>query len=583
MSDPVWYRSLYFRIAVGFVALLGALLVVQGSVFLWMTGRMTDFFPSRSPAQFASAIATDLATTLASTPDEDLAAYLNSHYASAYRPFAVALLDEAPRGDQPSQLPVMTPPRVIVSQRVSPPPNIVRSVSGRLFAETQLAGFSRGWPSDFGGPGRYGGDGFGRGGRDSRDGRGGRDDRDGRGGSRDGRDFRGGPGDFRGGSPGGSGRGDGGRGGFSRGGAGPTFEYAPVIVNATTVGMVAVPIEPPPLSVALRDLGPTLAIVALGLLVAGTAVGALVVVRPVHRRLHDLQQTARRLGDGETAARALETGRDEVTALARTFNEMAGQLEERTRALETADRTRRQLLADVSHELTTPLASIRGYVETLGMPDLRIDAAMRARYLQIVSEEAQRLDHIVGDLLDLAKLEGGGGALRMEQVSVAQLLERVQDRHEPAVRDRHITLLTDSSPDVPVIYGDSKRIEQAVQNLVANAVRHTPDGGQVAVRVSAVERGVSLVVDDSGPGIPAEHLPRIFDRFYKVDASRTGTVVPSGSGLGLSIVQAIVARHGGSVEASNVQGRGARFEIILPSPVTGGQSVDAHEVPDLPE
>jgi signal transduction histidine kinase len=561
MSDPIWYRSLYFRIAVGFVALLGALLVVQGSVFLWMTGRMTEFFPSRSPAQYASAIATDLATTLAATPDEDLAAYLNLHYASAYRSFAVALFDKAPPSTPEAPLPVMTPPRVIVSQRVPAPPNIGRAVSGRLFAETQLLGRPPGGrPPDFGGPGRYGGDGAGRGGWDGRGGRGGRDDREGR---PDGRDFRGGDGrgdgrDFRGG--------DGGRGGFGRGGPGPGFEFAPVIVNATIVGMVAVPIEPPPWSVALRDLGPTLAIVAFGLLIAGTAVGALAVVRPVHRRLHNLQETARRLGDGETGVRALETGRDEVTALAHTFNEMAAQLEERTQALASADRTRRQLLADVSHELTTPLASIRGYVETLGMSDLRIDETMRTRYLQIVSEEAQRLDHIVGDLLDLAKLEGGGGALRIEQVSVGQLLDRVQDRHEPVVRDRQITLLTEAAPDAQIIYGDSNRLEQAVQNLVANAVRHTPDGGQVTLRVSAARGAISLVVDDTGPGIPVEHLPHIFDRFYKVDASRTGTVVPSGSGLGLSIVQAIVARHGGSVVASNLSGRGARFEIILPLP-----------------
>jgi signal transduction histidine kinase len=201
---------------------------------------------------------------------------------------------------------------------------------------------------------------------------------------------------------------------------------------------------------------------------------------------------------------------------------------------------------------------------------VRIDEPMRARYLQIVSEEAQRLDHIVGDLLDLAKLEGGGGALRMEQVAVGQLLDRVQDRHGPAARDRQITLLTTSTPDASMIYGDSNRLEQAVQNLVANAIRHTPDGGQVTLTVSAVEQGVSLVVEDTGPGIPVEHLPRIFDRFYKVDASRTGTPVPSGSGLGLSIVQTIVARHGGTVVASNRAGRGARFEIILPPPPAHG-------------
>jgi signal transduction histidine kinase len=347
-------------------------------------------------------------------------------------------------------------------------------------------------------------------------------------------------------------------------GAGGGVEYASILVDGAFKGVAAVPIEPPPWFVTLRRLGPTLGVVAFGLLAIGTAIGAFVIVGPTRRRLVELQEAARALGAGQPGVRAPETGGDEVTALSRTFNEMASQLDSRTRALAQADRTRRQLLADVSHELMTPLSAIRGYVETLSMPDLRLDDATRGRYLSIVTEEAGRLEDIIGDLLDLARLEGGGVVFRTEDVALEQLLARVRDRHAPAVAEKKIALTTALDPGLTVLRGDVNRLEQAVQNLVANAIRHTPPGGQVTVAVERSGGEVVLSVQDTGPGIPPEHLPRVFDRFYKVDESRTGTELPSGSGLGLSIVQAIVARHGGTVSASNVDGAGARFEIRLP-------------------
>jgi len=118
--------------------------------------------------------------------------------------------------------------------------------------------------------------------------------------------------------------------------------------------------------------------------------------------------------------------------------------------------------------------------------------------------------------------------------------------------------------DVTVV-GDRSRLEQALQNLVANAIRHTPNGGTVTVRASVESKGTHVSVEDTGPGIPSEHLDRVFDRFYKVDQSRADTEIPSGSGLGLSIVRAIVTRHGGNISVANVPGGGARFEIVLPA------------------
>lgn len=516
MADVVWYRSLYWRIAFGFVALLAMLLGAQGVVFLWLTGRMADIFPSRTPAQFATSLASEVGAVLVEDSGADLAVYVNRTYASPYRAFAIAMADG----------------RTVVSDRVPPPASLLRSARGRLLAE-------RGDDDDPQRGRRAGGGGRGRG-SDPR-------------------------GDARGfgrlpGLRGGGGPGDAGIGGV---------EYARILVGGEVVGMVAVPRGAPPIWLALRALGPLLAGVAFVLLAVGTAVAALVIFRPTHRRLGQLQAAARAIGAGQVGVRAPVVGGDEVTSLSRAFNEMAEQLEARNDALESADRTRRQLLADVSHELMTPLAAIRGYVETLQMSDVRIDQASRVRYLDIVSDESERLEHIIGDLLDLARLEGGGGALRMETVPVAHLFERLHHRHEHALGGRGVELVTLQPPGAATIHADRTRIEQAVQNLVANAIRHTPSGGRVTVSFSRSGDEDVIAVEDTGSGIPAAHLPRIFDRFYKADESRTGTHLPSGSGLGLSIVQAIVRRHGGSVRATNLPGSGARFEIRIP---TGGAS-----------
>jgi signal transduction histidine kinase len=275
--------------------------------------------------------------------------------------------------------------------------------------------------------------------------------------------------------------------------------------------------------------------------------------------MKQLQAATVRFGSGDMTARAPDRGGDEVAALARSFNQMGDELASRARALEASDKARRQLLADVSHELMTPLTAMRGYVETLSMPELKLDQETRDRYLHIIDEETHRLENIVGDLLDLARLEGGGTAMRHEHVPVSALFDRVQSRHERELTARHITLRRDIGPGADTVFGDPGRLEQALQNLAANALRHTPDAGELAMSSEIVNHKLRLRIRDSGPGIPPEHLPLIFDRFYKVDASRKAS---GGSGLGLSIVKTIVERHGGSISAHNENG--AVFDIFLP-------------------
>jgi signal transduction histidine kinase len=512
MSDPVWYRSLYWRIAFGFIALLAILLLVQGLLFLWLTDRFVGA-SARTPAQLATMAADEIASELRRDPNVDLEPFVRRHFSHVYQPFLVAMTDGRRASNRPTGL----------------PPDFARSVQGRLRGN-MLAGFGEpaGPPP---GPGWSD--------RPARN-PAGTAAGSGRPGMRP--------------EPGGS---------FGRRG-GPRFpiEYAPILINEAQVGVVAVPSNPPPDWVAIREFGPTLTWFGLGVLGLGATLTALLVFRPAHKRIRTLEQAARALGEGRTDVRATETGGDEVSSLARTFNRMAIDLDARATALTESDRARRQLLADVSHELMTPLSAIRGYVETLGMPDLPIDAAMRQQYLAIVEQETHKLEAIIGDLLDLARLEGGGDTLRMEPVPVTELFQRVADRHQPALRERGISLEREIEPGTPAIRADAARLEQALQNLAANAIRHTPPGGRVILQASHDDGSVQVRVRDTGPGIPPEHLPRVFDRFYKVDASRAGTAVPSGSGLGLSIVRAIVERHGGTITVANEGG--AVFELRLP-------------------
>jgi two-component system sensor histidine kinase MtrB len=337
-----------------------------------------------------------------------------------------------------------------------------------------------------------------------------------------------------------------------------------VVVNGEQVGIVSVP-PSPPAWIVVQEHGRTLVWTGLALLLGGAVIAALAIFRPTHNRLRSLEAAARALSEGRTDVRATDSGGDEVTALAREFNRMADDLQQRAASLAASDKTRRQLLADVSHELMTPLTAIRGYTETLTMPDVVLDEGTRRRYLDVVNQETYKLEAIIGDLLDVARLEGGGGAMTLSKVPVDELFRRVLDRHHPTIQQKQIEVRVDVARDADRVRGDAGRLEQALQNLAANAIRHTPAGGALTLSARRSGSRIVLRVQDSGPGISPEHLPHLFDRFYKADASRAGTEVPSGSGLGLSIVQAIVRRHGGDVHASNDASGGAIFEVELPA------------------
>ena len=502
-----WRKSLYWRIALGLFAFVALMLAAEGALFLWISQRLAGAMPARSTRQLAALVSQDVGAALTRDPGLDLDTYLLNQYKEVAQTFFVVLRDghvASNHNDVPAEI-----------------------IAGLRAEEAAFAG--RG--------GRRRGRGFGE--RPP-----------------EGERFEGGfpappPRQFRGPGPGG----------------GPFGEMSPLFANGEQVGRVVIWADDRPFWRIVRQMAPTMAVIGAGVLGVGTALIALVVFGPVRRRLQGVQAATERLGAGDLSARAPDHGSDEVATLARSFNQMADELATRARALEASDRTRRQLMADVSHELMTPLTAMRGYIETLTMPEVQLDGQTRQRYMGIVTDETHRLEQIIGDLLDLARLEGGGMTLRRQPANVAQLFNRVAERHERELTERDITLTTSVDAAVGPIVVDADRVEQTLQNLAANALRHTPDGGQISLTAERAGNDVVLTVRDNGTGISADHLPHIFDRFYKADASRKSA---GGSGLGLSIVKAIIERHGGTVAARN--DGGAVFELRLPSADADGQS-----------
>ena len=502
-----WYRSLYFRIALGVVGLLAAMLVVQAMLFTWAVSQSGRSLPGQSPARLGSNVALDLANVLERDAQADLQRYVHDQYAQYTHPFFVLLADG----------------RVITSGSSSFPEPLLRMAREQLARRVERS--ARGDRPEWW---RF----------------------DGPDGPRPPRPEPGDRPEFFG------------RGGFERGPGGvPFVRPAPIVVGGRLAGLVVVPPQAP-FGFLLGRFAPMLALVAGGVLIVGTIVTSALIFGPARRRLRAVESAARRLGSGDLSARAPDRGGDEIAAVASAFNAMAADLSARAEALSASDRARRQLLADVSHELTTPVTAMRGYLETLAMTELALDEATRSRYLGIISDETNRLERLIGDLLELARLEGSSRTFAQDRVRVAELFDRVAARHEPACRAAGVAISASIEPGADTVIGDRDRLEQALQNLAANAIRFAPAGTAVRLAATPRNRAVVIAVADQGQGIPPEHLPHVFDRFYKADAAREG--VSGGSGLGLSIVKAIVERHGGTISVSSEPGRTV-FEIVFAS------------------
>jgi len=263
-----------------------------------------------------------------------------------------------------------------------------------------------------------------------------------------------------------------------------------------------------------------------------------------------LTGAARRMESGDLAERVQVRGRDEFAELAGAFNAMAASLEEQ-------DRLRRAMAADVAHELRTPLSNIRGYLEALqeGV------AEPTPEVLDSLHEEAMHLQHLIDDLQVLSLAEAGELRMDLERADLGALAAQAVAAHQPAAEAAGVTLVSDAAAGA-FAEVDRSRMRQVVANLVDNALRHTPEGGSIRVAVHSRDARVVLEVADTGPGIPPEHLPHVFDRFYRADPSRSRET--GGSGLGLSIARELMRAQRGDLAVAPGAGGGTVFTGWLP-------------------
>ncbi len=267
--------------------------------------------------------------------------------------------------------------------------------------------------------------------------------------------------------------------------------------------------------------------------------------------LREMVGAARAMARGDYERRVTATSRDEVGELARAFNSMAAELAE-------VDRVRRDLVANASHELRTPIGALRAKLENLVDGVEAADPAALAGLL----EQTERLSDLVEQLLDLSKLESGVVPLEREPVRASELLGRVAREWQPVAAERQVRLEVAVRPPGLEVVCDERRIEQVLGNLVANAVRHSPDATAVVLSAARRNGGVRYEVSDEGPGIPAEDAERVFERFYRSDRGRSHD--EGGSGLGLAIARWIVDLHGGTIHVEGREPHGCRMVVDLP-------------------
>ncbi len=329
----------------------------------------------------------------------------------------------------------------------------------------------------------------------------------------------------------------------------------PITVSGERVGTVCVYGPPRPRNPA-EDRYLARTDLALGAAAVGAVGVALVLglflARLITRPVRDMTRAAQAIAAGDLRQQVPVRSRDELGLLAKQFNAMSA-------GLARSHELRRRMTADIAHDLRTPLTVIAGYLEALRDETLPPTPERFAT----MHDETQVLLRLVEDLHTLSLADAGELPLRRQPAAPERLLERVATSYEHTATQLEVTLTARAEPGLPELQIDIEQTVRALGNLVSNALRHTPPGGTVTLSATRAAGGVAFAVADTGQGIPAEHLPNVFERFYRADESRQQAT--GGSGLGLAIVRSIVEAHGGRVTVESSVGKGSVFTILLPT------------------
>lgn len=335
--------------------------------------------------------------------------------------------------------------------------------------------------------------------------------------------------------------------------------YLYVIVHSEEHGEFAKGLR---LSYVTRE-GAWLVIASLLLALGGGLLSLHFIVRPLKQLALTMEdfRGAHFKGDLTSSRRPAVSG-DEIDVLTAAFYRMAGQMQVQMRELEQSDASRREFIANVSHDLRTPLASIQGYLDTLQLKDSELSQQERLQYLQIALRQAKSLGQLISALFYLAKLDLGQAALQLEPFRSEEVMQDVVQKFALQANSKNIRLLMQGNDRLPSVRADLGLVERALSNLIDNALRHTPQDGTVQIRLQHLNKKVWVSVTDSGPGIAESDLSQIFERFYRGNGAHEES--SASAGLGLAIVRRILEIHGEVVEAVNMPTGGAQFRFSLP-------------------
>lgn len=277
------------------------------------------------------------------------------------------------------------------------------------------------------------------------------------------------------------------------------------------------------------------------------------------RNLRRIISVLKRFQEGDYEARISERDQGSLAILGDTFNEMAEKVTESIEQLKSVDRLRQELIANVSHDLRTPLAIIQGYIETLQMKEGKITPEERKQYLETVMASSEKLSRLIAQLFEYSKLEAQQIVPQKEPFPIQELCQDIVFKYQVLAQEKNIALGWNASRDLPMVFADIGLVERVLQNLLDNALRHTPAGGEVSIQLNNTPEGVRIMVADTGPGIPEAQQAHIFERYRQLETKKA-----VGSGLGLAIVKKILEIHQATIHVRNREQNGAEFWFQLP-------------------
>ena len=297
-----------------------------------------------------------------------------------------------------------------------------------------------------------------------------------------------------------------------------------------------------------------------------TLIGALLIgllaIWFITRNLQRLIETVRRFKEGDYQARMATSGTDDLAGLANNFNDMADTIVANIDELKSVETLRRELIANVSHDLRTPLAIMQGYVETLLLKEDEVKPEDRKKYLKTIHDSGDKLSRLIAQLFEYSKLEANQIQPEKEPFFIAELAQDIFQKYQLLAKDKGITMHLNANSDLPMVFADIGLVERVIQNLMDNALKFTPEGGEVTIELTGMDKSVEVKIADTGPGISSKEQAVIFERYRKVGKEEGKS---KGAGLGLAIVKKILELHNATIKVQSKLNEGTTFMFQLPS------------------